>query len=137
MKRKQEPQLHYGDGKTWLRGSMIGQGTFGCVYLATLKKPNSRYSYLPPTMAVKSAEVSVSASLQKEIEVLYNLQGCHHVVNCFAEEITSGEHGEMIYNLLLEYASGGTLADLIEKSDGCGLPEFVVRRYVRSMIQQY
>ncbi|KAE9467681.1 hypothetical protein C3L33_00413, partial [Rhododendron williamsianum] len=46
-----------------------------------------------------------------------------NIIGCFGEEITTGENGEMVYNLLLEYGSGGTLADLIEKSGGCGLPE--------------
>ncbi|KAF2322376.1 hypothetical protein GH714_013077 [Hevea brasiliensis] len=37
--------------------------------------------------------------------------------------------GKMLYNLLLEYASGGTLADLKKRSGGCGLPESDVKRH--------
>ncbi|KAB1214432.1 Mitogen-activated protein kinase kinase kinase 2 [Morella rubra] len=86
-------------------------------------------------MAVKSAEVSVSGSLQKEKEVLDNVKGCPHVISCFGEEITIQENGQMVYNLLLEYASGGTLADLIEKSGACGLPESDVKRYTKSILE--
>lgn len=143
MKRKQESELEfqkckknkYGDGVAWLRGSMIGKGSFGSVFLATLKKPKSRYSYLPPVIAVKSAEVSVSCSIQKEREVLNNVKGCPNVIRCFGEETTRGENGEMAYNLLLEYGSGGTLADLIKKSDGKGLPESEVMCYTRSILR--
>ncbi|KAK4436702.1 Mitogen-activated protein kinase kinase kinase [Sesamum alatum] len=125
----------YGDGVAWIRGSMIGKGGFGCVYLATLRNPRSKYSCLPPVMAVKSAEVSASASIQKEREVLSNLKGCCNVIRCFGEETTVGDNGVMVYNLLLEYGSGGTLADRIKKSDGGGLPEFEARVYAKSILR--
>lgn len=38
----------------------------------------------------------------------------------------------MVYNLLLEYDSGGTLAGLIKKSEGNGLAECDVRLYTRA-----
>ncbi|KAL4584625.1 hypothetical protein LXL04_009230 [Taraxacum kok-saghyz] len=137
-RRKQEhdvlEQSKYGDGMVWFRGCLIGKGCFGSVYVANLKKPKSRYSSFPPIMAVKSAEVSVSSSIQKEKEVLNNLRGCRNVIRCFGEEITTGENGHMVYNLLLEYGSGGTLADLINKSGRNGLPESDVKRHTRSIL---
>ncbi|XP_024971357.1 mitogen-activated protein kinase kinase kinase 17-like [Cynara cardunculus var. scolymus] len=134
-KRRKQEHSNYGDGMAWFRGSLIGKGCFGSVFLANLKKPKSRYSSYPPIMAVKSAEVSVSSSIQKEREVLNNIRGCRNVIRCFGEEITTGENGQMVYNLLLEYGSGGTLADLIKKSDGNGLPEFDARRHTRSILR--
>ncbi|KAK4485824.1 hypothetical protein RD792_008471 [Penstemon davidsonii] len=125
----------YGDGLAWFRGSMIGKGAFGSVYLATLKNPRSKYSYYPSMMAVKSAEVSSSGSIQKEREVLSNLYGCADIIKCFGEETTIGENGLMAFNLLLEYGSGGTLADRIKKSGGRGLPEFEARVYTRSILR--
>ncbi|KAG6666798.1 mitogen-activated protein kinase kinase kinase 20-like [Carya illinoinensis] len=125
----------FGDGESWVRGPLIGKGGFGSVFLATLKKPKPRFVCFPSTMAVKSAEVSVSGSLQKEKEVLDNVKGSPYVINCLGEEITTPEKGEMVYNLLLEYASGGTLADSIEKSHGCRLPETDVKRYTWSILK--
>ncbi|KAL0463997.1 UNVERIFIED_CONTAM: Mitogen-activated protein kinase kinase kinase [Sesamum latifolium] len=125
----------YGDGVAWLRGSMIGRGGFGCVYLATLKNPRSKYSYFPSVMAVKSAEVSVSGSIQKEREVLSNVKGCSDIIRCFGEETTMGGNGAMVYNLLLEYGSGGTLADRIKKAGGDGLPEFEVKVFARCILR--
>lgn len=125
----------YGDGVAWKRGAMLGKGSFGSVYLATLKKPRSKYSCLPSVMAVKSAEVSVSGSIQKEREVLSNVKGCPNIIQCFGEETTTGVNGVMVFNLLLEYGSGGTLAEKIKKSGGNGLPEFEVRCYTRSILK--
>ncbi|KAL3835460.1 hypothetical protein ACJIZ3_010196 [Penstemon smallii] len=125
----------YGDGVVWFRGSLLGKGGFGCVYLATLKNPTSKYSYFPSLMAVKSAEVSASGSIQKEREVLSNVKGCPDIIKCFGEETTIGENGIMVYNLLLEYGSGGTLADKIKKSGGKGLPELEARVYTRSILR--
>ncbi|KAL6570303.1 hypothetical protein OROMI_014817 [Orobanche minor] len=126
----------YGDGVSWFRGSIIGKGGFGSVYLATLKNPKSKYSFFPPVMAVKSAEVSASSSIQKEREVFSNVGGCPHIIKCFGEETTVGDNGVMVYNLLLEYCSGGTLACKMKKlSGGNGLSEFEVRVIARSILR--
>ncbi|GFZ17260.1 mitogen-activated protein kinase kinase kinase 21 [Actinidia rufa] len=124
-----------GDGVAWFRGSMIGKGSFGSVYLANLKKPRSRFGCFPEVMAVKSAEMSVSGSIQKEREALSNIGRCPNIIQCFGDEITTGENGEMVYNMLLEFGSGGTLADLIKKSGESGLSESEVRYYARSILR--
>ena len=41
----------------------------------------------------------------------------------------------MVYNLLLEYASGGTLSDLIKKLGGVGLHDSDIKRYTKSMLK--
>ncbi|XP_042490061.1 mitogen-activated protein kinase kinase kinase 20-like [Macadamia integrifolia] len=121
-------------GGMWMRGETIGRGSFGTVSLATAKqKANKRRNHLPPLMAVKWAEVSRSGTLQKEREILTRFEGCPHIVRCYGDEITT-ENGELTYNVLLEYASGGTLASRIKNSSG-GLPEVDVRRYTRSILQ--
>ncbi|KAH6794831.1 hypothetical protein C2S52_005308 [Perilla frutescens var. hirtella] len=125
----------YGDGVAWIRGSMIGKGSFGCVYSATLRNPRSKYSYFPSVMAVKSAEVSASGSIQKEREVLSNVKGCNDIIRCFGEETTMGETGVMVFNLLLEYGSGGTLAERIKNSGGGGLPEFEAKVFARCLLR--
>ncbi|XP_050232200.1 mitogen-activated protein kinase kinase kinase 20-like [Mercurialis annua] len=122
----------YNNGVSWLRGSLLGKGGFGSVFIAKLKKPSSVY---PPTAAVKSAEVSESSSLHKEKEIYSSLYGCPYVLQCFGEETTTDQYGNTFYNILLEYASGGTLHSLIKKSGGCGLPESDVKRYTRFILK--
>ncbi|KAK4856293.1 hypothetical protein QYF36_016035 [Acer negundo] len=77
------------DGVSWLRGPILGKGAFGSVFLATSRNPKSRF--FPPTMAVKSAEFSASASLQKEKEILNNLLGLDDQEFEVAEDGTSEE----------------------------------------------
>ncbi|XP_042490048.1 mitogen-activated protein kinase kinase kinase 20-like [Macadamia integrifolia] len=121
-------------GGMWMRGKTIGRGSLSTVSLATAKqKSNKRRSHLPPLMAVKWAEVSRSGTLQKEREILTRFEGCPHILRCYGDEITT-ENGELTYNVLLEYASGGTLASRIKNSGG-GLPEADVRRYTCSILQ--
>ncbi|KAF2297109.1 hypothetical protein GH714_017478 [Hevea brasiliensis] len=122
-------------GVAWRRGPLLGKGVFASVYLAFLTKPKSRRAFYPPLMAVKSAEVSSSSSLQKEKQVFNHLPDCPYILECYGEETTMSKDGKMLYNLLLEYASGGTLADLIKRSGGCGLPESDVKRYTSSILK--
>lgn len=125
----------YGDGIAWIRASMIGRGSSGRVYLATLRNPTSRNTSLPPVMAVKSAEVSSSASIQKEREAYSNLGGSPYIIKCYGEEITTGSNGAMAFNLLLEYGSGGTLSDRMKQSGGNGLAELEARLHTRSILR--
>lgn len=148
MKRKQreesfgvgaayDPSL--GDGNSWVRGPSIGKGSFGSVFEARLRDSSSTFSCFPPIMAVKSAEISLSATLQREKEVLCSLLacGCPNIIYCFGDEITVAKNGKMFYNLLLELASSGNLTSLIQKCASCGdsVPESDVRRYTRSILR--
>ncbi|XP_022991785.1 mitogen-activated protein kinase kinase kinase 17-like, partial [Cucurbita maxima] len=122
------------DGVQWERGRLIGKGSFGSVFMASLKRSIAAFSIFPPVMAVKSAEVSVSKSLQKEKQIYDNLKGCNSLIQCFGEEITT-RNGRMIYNLLLEIAVGGSLAHRINNTCGKGLAENEVGRYTKTIIK--
>nr|DAD37320.1 TPA_asm: hypothetical protein HUJ06_007961 [Nelumbo nucifera] len=102
-------------------------GHYGVVSLA-----ETNHHLLPPVIAVKSSEYSESGSIREERKILTQLQDCRQVIHCYGEDVTV-EDGFTIYNLLLEYASGGSLYDRIVCSGG-GLPESEVRRYTRSIL---
>ncbi|CAL2246188.1 unnamed protein product [Prunus armeniaca] len=115
MKRKVEEELEgekhsmWSHGGHWQRGKFIGEGSFGSVFLATPKK--------------------------RRREVLFEIKGCPFIIQRFGEETTTTDKGDKVYNFLLEFASGGTLDGLIQKSNGLGLPEYDVRRYTRSILE--
>ncbi|KAL1200226.1 Mitogen-activated protein kinase kinase kinase 20 [Cardamine amara subsp. amara] len=114
----------------WIRKETIGHGSFSTVSLATTSGSSTAF---PSLVAVKSSGVVCSAALMNERDVLDDLGDCSEIVRCFGEGRTV-ENGEEIYNLFLEYASGGNLADRIKKS-GEALPEFEVRRVTRSIVK--
>ncbi|XP_050232925.1 mitogen-activated protein kinase kinase kinase 20-like [Mercurialis annua] len=134
----QQYKAYDNSGATWWRRELLGQGAYASVYLAISKKPKSRNQMRPVTMAVKSAVVSKSSSLQKEKQIYDHLDGSSpYVIQCYGEEITSNHRGETFYNLLLEYASGGTLSSHIERSYSCGsgLPESDVKRFTKCILE--
>ncbi|KAG4153914.1 hypothetical protein ERO13_D03G023900v2 [Gossypium hirsutum] len=113
----------------WVRGDTIGSGSFGTVNLVVPKNGCSR----SPLTAVKSCEVVDSVSLKNEKEVLDRIGSCPQIVRCFGDNYTV-EKGVKLYNLFLEYASKGSLADEVKKSGG-NLPESDVKRYGKSILK--
>ncbi|XP_022739952.1 mitogen-activated protein kinase kinase kinase 18-like [Durio zibethinus] len=113
----------------WVRGDKIGCGSFGTVNFAVPKKAFSKC----PVMAVKSCETVDSVSLKNEKEVFDQLGFCPQIIRCFGDDYTI-ENGEKLYNLFLEYANKGSLADQVKKNGG-NLIESDVRRYVRSILK--
>ncbi|GFQ04026.1 mitogen-activated protein kinase kinase kinase npk1 [Phtheirospermum japonicum] len=78
-------------------------GKGGFGFVSIAKTHQSESSLIPPLIAVKSAK----------------------------DDITT-ENGEKLYNILLEYASGGCLADRIVPKKG--MPEMIVSRCTKSIL---
>jgi serine/threonine protein kinase len=108
----------------WTRGQTIGRGSSATVSMARANQSGKVF-------AVKSAELSKSESLQKEQIVLSTLR-CPQIVAYKGCDITN-ENGKVLYNLFLEYASGGTLIDAIREGGGC-LDEDMIRLYARTIL---
>ncbi|KAK1302381.1 Mitogen-activated protein kinase kinase kinase NPK1 [Acorus calamus] len=117
----------------WVRGATLGRGTFATVNVATVHQTFSSDQQTPLLIAVKSAPVSQSSTLQHEHSVLTNLDGCPHIICCLGHDITTEPNGDRRYNLFLEYASHGSLHDLIH-GGGAPLQESVARRHARSVL---
>nr|GMC51734.1 mitogen-activated protein kinase kinase kinase 2-like [Ipomoea batatas] len=64
----------------------------------------------------KSSKIEFCDSIWKEGQILRKFQGCPYI-QCFGDD-TSVEHGNIVYNFLLEYAPGGTLQGLINSQEG-------------------
>ncbi|GER35663.1 mitogen-activated protein kinase kinase kinase 19 [Striga asiatica] len=115
----------------FVRGEKLGQGSFATVSLAFSRGGNPS---LPPLMAVKSCGASLSSSLANEKSILQKLGGCPEIIRCFGD-CFSFERGERLYNVLLEYAAAGSLADRVKHSGDSGLPEFEVRRHTKAILR--
>lgn len=115
----------------WVRGVKLGHGSFATVNLAAAR---SQSSGLPPLMAVKTCGFWNSSALVNEKLILDELSECPEIVRCFGESV-SYENGEKLYNVLLEYATGGDLAGRIRNCGDRGLPEMEVRRYTKALLR--
>ncbi|KAL4314209.1 mitogen-activated protein kinase kinase kinase 3-like [Arachis ipaensis] len=116
----------------WIRGPTLGSGSFATVSLATPKNPSLPF-HIP--VAVKSSDRFTSFLLVNEEHVLNRLgSSCPRIVKCLGHD-TTVENGESFYNIFLEYASNGTLADQMKKNQGGRFDEKQVRRYARSVME--
>ncbi|KAK2970932.1 hypothetical protein RJ640_004724 [Escallonia rubra] len=92
----------------WTRGDTIGRGASATVSLATTASGDR--------LAVKSAELAKSASLQGEQFFLSKLSS-PYVVEYMGFDV-GYENMKPVYNLFMEYVPGGTLSDVIKKRGG-------------------
>ncbi|PQQ11969.1 mitogen-activated protein kinase kinase kinase YODA-like [Prunus yedoensis var. nudiflora] len=122
-------------GREWVRGRILGQGGFGSVYLASVKKPKLDSEGFPAIMAVKSALMAKSPELVSERSLLGEFRGCPFVIDCYGEDFTAGIGYNLVYNVFLEYADGGTIGNLIKQSGASGLCELQVRKYTESILK--
>lgn len=116
----------------WEKIKFLGKGLWGSVHLAKPAVPLLSSSF-PPFMALKSAIAKHSSTLQLENTVLHDLKDCPEIVQCFGYDF-SVENGKLVYNLLLEYANGGTLQELIESS-GDGMHEREASKYTCMLLK--
>ncbi|XP_060190434.1 mitogen-activated protein kinase kinase kinase 20-like [Lycium barbarum] len=124
----------------WKRGRILGKGGFDFVSLASTTTFNFYDDqtlddvHLPPLIAVKSCMLSHSQSFQDEREFPKLFQDSPYVIRCFGVSMTE-EDQLFLYNLLLEYASGESLADCLKNNySGKGLPEFEVRKHAKNVL---
>ncbi|KAF3328861.1 mitogen-activated protein kinase kinase kinase A-like protein [Carex littledalei] len=97
--------------KQWQRGPTIGHGSCATVYIA-------KSSMSGDVFAVKSKEFSQARDLQTEQSILCSLNSPHIVsylgFDISADAITK----QLMYNLFLEYAPGGSLSNEIKRNGG-------------------
>ncbi|XP_021811988.1 mitogen-activated protein kinase kinase kinase 17-like [Prunus avium] len=120
-------------GREWVRGRILGKGGFGSVYLGWFKKPNLRADVLPSIFAVKSTLYCDALELVRENSLLGIFSNCPFIIRRYGDDVTAGVDGNKVFNMFMEYADGGTMRDLINKSGG--LPEFQVRKYTEAILK--
>ena len=110
-----------------LKKRLIGKGTYGKVYMA-------KYRNGGRLLEVKSAVCS--SSLLREEQIIRYLGPCPHLISASAIIIppwNSTVVGFITY-LILEYAPGGSLKNLMQRRGG-KLPVQEVRYYARMILR--
>lgn len=116
--------------KKWLRGGVVGRGSFATVNLAIpAKRSSSSFGTESDLMVVKSSEASNSSTLKNEKEILSRLPSHPNVVKFLGDETTL-ENGRKLYNLFFEFAPDGNLSDHRN-----GVSYHQVRVYAKSILK--
>lgn len=119
--------------KNWMKGSLIGEGSFGSVFLAL-------HAITGELMAVKQVELpsatkgteldkrknNMVAALKHEIELL---QGLHHP-NIVQYLGTSADDHHL--NIFLEYVPGGSIAEMLKQYNTFQEP--LIKNFVRQIL---
>ncbi|KAK7328347.1 hypothetical protein VNO77_22451 [Canavalia gladiata] len=106
----------------WLKGKLVGSGSFGTVHLAINKSTGGLF-------VVKSAHSKAGReALDKEAKMMKILNSSPYIVDCLGTEEDRGN-----LNVFMEYMAGGSLADVAHKFGG-SLDEDVIRVYTREIL---
>ncbi|XP_061336969.1 mitogen-activated protein kinase kinase kinase 18-like [Gastrolobium bilobum] len=106
----------------WTRGHTLGRGSTAAVYIAEACRSGEVF-------AVKSAELHRSEMLKREQRILSTLRS-PQIVAYQGCDVTF-ENGDHWYNLFMEYAPHGTLAEAVH---GGGMEEDVAGSYTRQIL---
>jgi mitogen-activated protein kinase kinase kinase len=121
------------DKQNWMKGDLIGEGSFGSVYLAL-------HAVTGELMAVKQVELpnvakgtegdkkkqSMITALKQEIDLLQGLRH-PHIVQYLG---TSSDDNHL--NIFLEYVPGGSIADMLKQYNT--FQELLIRNFVRQIL---
>ncbi|KAL5564022.1 hypothetical protein UlMin_033769 [Ulmus minor] len=113
----------------WRKVKVLGSGSSATVFLAI----STNSAGLSNLIAVKSNLLVSAYSLRKEKEILKHFKDCQEIV-CYYGATLSIERGIHVYNLFFEFASGGTLSNLMKNSRG-SIPETYVRKYTKMILK--
>ncbi|XP_027931849.1 mitogen-activated protein kinase kinase kinase NPK1-like [Vigna unguiculata] len=106
----------------WVKGKLVGCGSFGTVHLAMNKSTGGLF-------VVKSSNSRAGReALDEEVKILKIVNSSPYIVQCLG---TEEEEGKL--NVFMEYMAGGSLADVAHKFGG-SLDEEVVRVYTREIL---
>lgn len=117
----------------WVRGPLIGKGTFGSVYLAFMSKPTFVFKDFPPHLAVKSTENF--EELMEEKSLLIFFKDCPFIIKYYGSDLTELDKGRLVFNVFMEFATGGSIGDLLRRLNGIGMREELVKMFIESSLR--
>ncbi|XP_010419018.1 PREDICTED: mitogen-activated protein kinase kinase 7-like [Camelina sativa] len=122
------------DGSVWIHCHSLGEGAHGFVYLAK-QNTDVETDGLPLKMAIKCSSITFSSSLIDEEQILTRLSS-PYVISCYGSKITMSKTrpNGSDYNLILEYCSGGRIADFL-KFRGKGMVENDVQLFSTDILK--
>ncbi|KAM0911537.1 hypothetical protein ACQ4PT_013446 [Festuca glaucescens] len=112
----------------WTRGPTIGRGSSATVSLAVGRLTGE-------LLAVKSVGADRAAELKREQSILCGLSSPYVVRSLGSEVSTSADGSGRGFDMLMEYAPGGSLADEIRRRGGGRCEEALIRWRARDILR--
>ncbi|TMW82960.1 hypothetical protein EJD97_003623 [Solanum chilense] len=120
-----------GSAPAWKRGITLCEGGFGVISLDSTSNALFCGVTLPSLIALKSCNFNASHSLKEEFEILIMFNYSPYIVQYFGANISFDDNVNL-YNLSLEYASEGSLADRLQNCNS--LLEFEVKKHRKNVL---
>ena len=98
------------EGNTYRLTEELGHGGFGCVYKAVCDADNKIYAV--KTLLYSFGDEATANSFKNEVKLSSEVSGEHVIKYIYAHD--GDEYPELPPYIIMEYAEGGTLSDLIE-----------------------
>lgn len=111
----------------------LGKGSYASVSLFKYKgKRDGKIHY-----AAVTSNISHVKSLYKEFQILSEFKGCSRIIQCYGTKVLEriNEEGYIEFNSPMEYASEGSLRDFTEKFNDRKLPDPLIRRFSRMILE--
>lgn len=112
--------------RSWKRGSLVGKGAFGEVYLGMDAETGELFAVKQVSLRAPTTSKQQIHSLQAEINMLKMLNH-KNIVRYLGSEISDD-----YLNIFLEYQAGGSLSSIISKFQR--LPENVIKKFTRQIL---
>ncbi|CAA7033233.1 unnamed protein product [Microthlaspi erraticum] len=107
---------------------VLGRGTYGSVSLK-VHPDNCRF------YAKKTSSVQLKEHLEKELRIMLRLRNHPRIVQASSPHLHLGTTEPQDCYIYMEYASEGTLRKTISSFRGKSLPEYMIQRLVRMILQ--
>ncbi|CAK8530111.1 unnamed protein product [Lathyrus sativus] len=119
------------NGFDWVKGKIVGTGSFGSVHLAMNKSTGGLF-------VAKTANSDAGRdALQNEVNILNTLKNSSsqspspYIIQCLGSEYDHQDNNKL--HVFMEYMAGGSLADALHNFGG-SFDEHVVRLYTRQIL---
>ncbi|XP_010524977.1 PREDICTED: mitogen-activated protein kinase kinase kinase 1-like [Tarenaya hassleriana] len=112
---------------------LLGKGSFGSVNLVKFTDAGGDSVYT----AMKTSSREDAESLFKEFGILSKFRGCPRIVQCYGDSLMQAEteEGHQEFRMFMEYASGGTLIDLMCTRFNGDLPHQLIKEITRMILE--
>ncbi|CAN8317606.1 unnamed protein product [Cochlearia groenlandica] len=110
---------------------VLGQGSQGSVTLMVDKDSQSK------VYAKKTSPMQLLSSLQTELNIMIRFRDHPYIVRASSPLVytENNEEGEKVCYIYMEYANKRTLDNMISKYQGKSLPEYMIHRAARMILQ--